>query len=596
MIAEYRPVKKPSKPEKPRRFNLSRELVVLFGFVLLFTLLIGRLFYWQVIHAEALQEEAQDQYTRTLSLTGHRGKILTADGFTLVGNKKAYRLVAQPYLMDRPPLEVASLLNPLITDATDSAMVQQQKEALTTKLSDPSKKWLVLKPKVSEEQKAQIDLLKLKGITFENLEVRDYPEASMAAHVTGFVGKDKDGNDQGYFGIEGEYDQTLRGQTQKQEVQRDGLGFHLIFDHRQLPTTEDGQDLILSLRRDVQFTVEQLLKQGVEKYGALSGEVIVMEPKTGKILAMAAYPSYDPASYGSFDTALFKNPMVADSYEPGSTFKVLTVAAGIDQGLITPDTECTQCSSARKIADYTIKTWNDEYHPNITMRDALAKSDNVAMIFITELLGQDKFVKYIKGFGIGQRTGIELQEDMTPSLRKDWKEIDLATGSFGQGVAVTGLQMVRAVAAIANHGLLPTPTILEKSFSVDGKSVTGTAEKDGAPAKLNQVRVISEAAAQTVTDMMVYAASTGEAKWTNSRTHKVAGKTGTAQIPIAGHYDPKKTMASYIGFAPPDDPKFVMLVKLREPQSSEWAAETAAPLWYQIADQLYLLLNIPADK
>jgi cell division protein FtsI/penicillin-binding protein 2 len=274
------------------------------------------------------------------------------------------------------------------------------------------------------------------------------------------------------------------------------------------------------------------------------------------------------------------------------------MAAGINEGLVTPETRCDICNGPLSVSNYVIKTWNNQYMDNPTMTDVIIHSDNTGMVFVARKLGQDKMFDYIKKLGFGDVTGVDLQDEQSPDIRplKDWKEIDLATGSFGQGVAVTGLQMVRAVAAIANHGLLPTPTILEKSFSVDGKSVTGTAEKDGAPAKLNQVRVISEAAAQTVTDMMVYAASTGEAKWTNSRTHKVAGKTGTAQIPIAGHYDPKKTMASYIGFAPPDDPKFVMLVKLREPQSSEWAAETAAPLWYQIADQLYLLLNIPADK
>jgi cell division protein FtsI/penicillin-binding protein 2 len=581
MIAEHQPKKHLlASPKRTRR-----ELVVLLGFIVLFALLVGRLFYWQVIHAPALRAEAEDQYSRTLAVAGHRGKIYTADGFPLVGNKKAYRLVAQPFQMSLKPLELASILAPYINDSTDSASLASYRDSLAAKVSDPSKKWVVLKSKISEETKKQLEDLKLKGLVFENLEVRDYPEASMAAHVTGFVGKDNDGNDQGYFGIEGEFNDQLQGHAQKQTVQRDGLGFHLIFDHQPQEQVSDGQDVVLSLRRDVQFTVEQLLRKGVEKYGALSGEVIVMEPSTGKILAMASYPSYAQSQYGSFDTALFKNPTIADSYEPGSTFKVLTVAAGIDQGLINPDTVCTQCASARKIADYTIKTWNDEYHPNITIRDALAKSDNVAMIFIAELLGQERFVKYVKGFGIGQKTGIELQEDMTPSLRKDWREIDLATGSFGQGVAVTGLQMVRAVAAIANQGKLPTPTILEKPIV--------SASSDGTQA---QPQVIKPETAKTVIEMMVYAASTGEAKWTNSRTHKVAGKTGTAQIPIAGHYDAKKTMASYIGFAPPDHPKFVMLVKLREPQSSQWAAETAAPLWYQIADQLYLLLNIPADK
>ncbi len=587
--------------------------------VVIYTLFLGivaRLFYWQVIHGSVLQAQAENQYTRTFALQAQRGKILTSDGYVLVGNAPMYRLFAQPYVMTDDPAAVSRQLAPLLIDppeekvtiATDAAEVstpsaktpaqilaeqeQQVKEIeenVTKKLSDKNTKWVALKQRVDETAKQKIEEMKIHGLGFEKYFVRDYPEASMAAQVVGFVGKDADGNDQGYFGLEGSLDRELRGYANQKTFWKDALGFHLLFENDDEVDQFDGRNVTLTFRRDVQHVVEDMLKKGIERYGASAGEVIVMEPKTGKILAMASYPNYDPRKFYLFPPEYYKNPSVSSSYEPGSTFKVLTVAAGVDAGVITEDTQCTNCDSAREIAQYTIKTWNNEYHPNIAIKDALAKSDNVAMIFVAELLGKEKFVDYVKKFGIGETTDIELQEESALPLRKDWKPIDLATSSFGQGIATTGMQMVRAVGAIANGGVMMRPTIVEKVID---------------PAKNTEVEVqpvverevISPESAQKVTAMMVYAAASGEAKWTRSLTHTVAGKTGTAQIPIDGHYDETKTMASFIGFAPPENPKFVMLVKLRETQSSQWASETAAPLWYQIADKLYLLLNIPPDK
>jgi cell division protein FtsI/penicillin-binding protein 2 len=567
----------------------------------LFFCIILRLFYWQVLHRSTLQAEAENQYSRTTSLNAQRGRFFTQDGYLLVGNTGMYRVYAQPFIMDTNPSVLASQLTPLLlqddhiyTQSTDSAQKQTYQQEfqqnVLKKLDDKETKWVALKNRTSEAVKAQIEAMKIRGIGFEKYDVRSYPEASLAAQVVGFVGKDKEGNDLGYFGAEGGLDRELRGHEEKQTFWKDALGFHLLFGNNDAVKPENvGRDVVLTIRRDIQYMVEEMLKKGMETYGASAGEVIIMEPATGKILALATFPNYDPSSFFNFDPEVYKNPSVAAAYEPGSTFKVLTMSAGIDSGVITADTICTDCAQARKIGQYTIKTWNNEYHPDITMKDALAKSDNVAMIFASDLIGQDTFVNYVKQFGIGEETGIELQEETTPALRKDWKPIDLSTSSFGQGIATTGLQMVRAVGAIANNGQLMKPTILEKVID----------PSKGTEVKVEPVvsrQVISKDSARTVTEMMVHAATNGESKWTISRNHFVAGKTGTAQIPIDGHYDEKKTIASFIGFAPPNNPKFVMLVKLREPQSSPWASETAAPLWYRIADKLYLMLNIPPDR
>ena len=276
---------------------------------------------------------------------------------------------------------------------------------------------------------------------------------------------------------------------------------------------------------------------------------------------------------------------MADLFEPGSTFKILTVAAGLDAGIINPDTACTKCSGPRKIGGYTIRTWNDQYNPGITMTEALAKSDNTAMIFVAQKLGANRFGQYMKDFGIGQNLDLDLQEDSDTPFPKKLGPAELATTSFGQGVSLNSFQLIRAAAAIANQGQMMKPTIVDSVYDPQtGKTIKYQ------PQEIRQV--ISTETATKVTKMMVKAAQKGEAQWIG-KDYLVAGKTGTSQIPSPdGGYREEATIASFVGFAPPDDPEFIMLVKLVEPQSSPWAAETAAPLWFQTAEKLFLLLNI----
>ncbi len=589
----------------------TRGLMVIF-----YTLLVGvvfRLFYWQVISRSQLQAEAQGQYTRVVPITGQRGKIFTADNYLLVGNQTVYRLYAQPYLMDAKvsPQTVAAELAPYLVDpvtpslaqpqSTDSAALapsptptaaqqtDQVRTSILSKISDNQSHYTVLKSGVTEETKKHIEQLNIKGIGFDSYETRDYPEASMAAQVLGFVGKDKEGNDQGYFGIEGALDRELRGHVEKKTFLKDALGFSLLFGNKPEETQFDGRDVHLTIRRDIQYTVEEMLKQGMETYQASAGEVIVMDPQTGKVLAMADYPNYDPSHFYNFQAQLYKNPSLVETFEPGSIFKVLTVAAGVDSHVINENTTCPACAGPVHIGQYTIKTWNDVYNPDITMTAALTKSDNTAMVWVANLMGQETFLSYIKKFGIGDPTKLELQEDTSTPIRKDWKEIDLDTSSFGQGIVTTGMQMVKAIGAVANKGQMMTPEIIDHVTDTNtGENLPVQAQTEG--------QVITKDSAEEVTRMMVTAANEGESKWTISKTHNTAAKTGTAQVPVDGHYDPNQTIASYIGFAPPENPKFVMLVRLTAPQSSPWAAETAAPLWYHIADKLFLLMNIPPDK
>ncbi|MDQ3008156.1 MAG: penicillin-binding protein 2 [bacterium] len=578
----------------------SRRLKVLFLCLgIIFLCLFLRLGYWQILKASQLQAAANAQYSREITTTGQRGRIFSSDEYLLVGNQTVYQLVAEPFRLTQTPEAVATQLLPLIladpfvshqiNGASPLAVPATQLFTdLVAKMSQSDAKWTPLLPIISAETQSQIKALNVSGIQFESKNIRTYPEASMAAQLTGFLGKDNQGEPIGYFGVEGGLNRELQAQSNLQVVQADALGWYFSHDTK-TPLVQDGRDVVLTIRRDIQHLAETYLQQGIEKYGAKSGEVIILEPSTGKILAMAGWPSFDPYYYTEADPESYKNASLTSVYEPGSTFKTLTVAAGIDAGVITPETTCPKCGGPRVIDKYTIRTWNDQYNPDITMREALAKSDNTAMIYITERLGNENFIKYLQDFGLGKKLNIELQGDTDTPFPEKWGQVELATRSFGQGINMTSLQLVRATSAIANQGVMMKPQIIEKVIDPVTQS-----EIEIKPQV--EAAVLKPSTALAVSEMMVYAAQKGEAQWISSPDHVIAGKTGTSQIASQGSYDPDKTVASFIGFSPPENPKFIMLVKLVEPESSIWAAETAAPLWYQIAQRLFLLLNIPPDK
>jgi cell division protein FtsI/penicillin-binding protein 2 len=265
------------------------------------------------------------------------------------------------------------------------------------------------------------------------------------------------------------------------------------------------------------------------------------------------------------------------------------MAAAIDLSLIKPDTRCDICSGPRQIGGFEISTWNNQYYPNSTMTEVIQHSDNIGMTFVADKLGVERFYDYIEKFGFGKATGIDLQEESPGGIREEdqWRSIDLSTASFGQGIAVTPIQMVQAVSAIANGGTIITPKIVEKIVSS-----TGTEGKVEPEVKR---RIISPQTASQLTEMMVNAVEKGEAQAFAPKGYRIAGKTGTAQIPVAGHYDPEKTIASFIGFAPADSPRFVMLVRFTEPQSSPYGSETAAPTFFNIAKEIFNYLKIPTS-
>lgn len=534
--------------------------------------LVLRLFYWQLIRGPELQTKANRQHQTTTLLKARRGDITDTEGNVLAGTKNLFHLYVYKPQLEIPETELIGKLAENIKPDVSSTTGGDIRDLLLSRLSLQSS-WISLKHYLSPEEKSNIEKLNIAGLGFEDEYLRFYPEASMSAHILGFVGQDIAGEEQGYFGIEGYYDRKLRGRSGKIRTEQDARGNPILVGDYQFLHSVEGKPIRTTIDKKIQFLVESALKEGLEKYQASAGNVIVMESSTGKVRAMASYPNYDPSDFSKFDPGYFKNPNVAALFEPGSIFKVLVMAAGFNEKVVSPSTVCDICDKPLVIGKFAIKTWDGTYHPNSTMTDVIINSDNTGMAFVAFRLGKEKFADYLDRLGFGKKTGIQLQEEVSGQIRKagDFGDIDLATESFGQGIAVTPIQMISAVNALANDGNYLKPTIVEDE------------EKNTTP-----LNVYSKEAVSQITSVMIQAVDKGEAKWAKPKGLVVAGKTGTAQIPIEGHYDPDKTIASFVGFFPANEPKYTMLVTLREPQTSPWGSETAAPLWFSIAKSLLL--------
>lgn len=554
-------------------------VVKIFFLVFLFAI-VARLFYWQIINAPVLQAQAEKQYFTDTKVGAFRGNILYSDGALLASSNPVFTLFGQPKLIDsEKKVDLAYKLADVLSEDPKDILNKISQDLF----------WVPISKNVSVEVKKQIESFNLSGIGFDTETARFYPEGSSSAHILGFVGSDAKGQATGYFGLEGYYDGELKGVSGLLRHEKDASGLPILIGNFLNSEARNGKDLTLYIDRSVQFIVERALKAGMEKYGAKAGSVVVMDPKTGGIIAEASFPNYDPESYFDYPREFYKNPVVADQYEPGSTFKVLVMSAGINEDVVKPDTQCDSCFGPLSVGGFSIRTWNNQYKPNINMTDVIIHSDNTGMVFVGKKLGLDKFYSYLENFGFGKATDVDLQDETSPDIRpkSEWREIDLATTSFGQGIAVTPIQMVRAVAALANGGYLMEPHVVKEirddrgAFEIKPKVIR---------------QVIKDSTARVMTEIMVKAVEEGEAQWVKLKGFKVAGKTGTAQIPVAGHYDPNKTIASFVGFGPAEDPKFVMLVRYDQPSSSIYGAETAAPTFFEIAKQLFTYYKIAPSE
>lgn len=549
-----------------------------FGIVFLFFLVVGRLFYWQIVKAQELSILGQEQYGTTVKITPQRGNIETSDGFPIVTNKISYLVFANPKEIKNKG-EVSSILSSILD--IDIASVSSSLSL--------DRFWVPIKYGVDIKTKKNLENLNLEGIGFDRQYERFYPEASMAAQLLGFVGKDESGNNKGYFGLEGYYDRLLRGKEGVAIQVHDAFGRPILAKMNTSSGEVDGENLILSIDRSIQFLAERKLKEGIEKYQAVSGMIGIMNPKTGEILAIASFPSFDPKNYQDYSDSLYKNPFISDLYEPGSAFKPIVMSSAFDAQVVTPLTKCSACSGPVFVGGYEIHTWNDKYFKNINMIETILHSDNTGMVFVAQKLGLDRMLNYLGKFGIGDNTGIDLQGEVSASLkpRNQWYSVDLATTGFGQGISITPIELLSAISTIANEGKRMEPHVVKAVKDNKGNTSKISPRVLDSP--------ISPEAAKVMTELMVNAVNKGEASWTRLKGYRIAGKTGTASIPIQGHYDPNQTIASFVGFAPSDDPKFVMLVILNRPTTSIYGAETAAPIFFNISKSILEYYGIPPE-
>jgi cell division protein FtsI/penicillin-binding protein 2 len=555
--------------ERPRR-RLGFLAVLL---VLVCLVMLGQLVRIQVLSYAELSAAGDEVRVRQSDLTPMRGQVLDRNGHMLVGNLVQYDISAAPEL-------VGDLDKAVTTLASDLDM---ETDELSQTLSSDLV-WVSIRRGVPKEVGEQVAAREMTGIMVDPVWRRTYPEGAMAAHILGFVNAEN----QGYYGVEGYYDGDLRGQAGTRVYQRDPWNQIIPLGLADDEPPQPGMDLVLTIDRTVQALVEEELGLALEETGAKSGVIIVMDPRSGAILALAAAPVYDPNRYWEVrDTRLFVNPAINSQYEPGSVFKVLTTAVALENGLVSPDTVFYD-EGQIEVGGQVIRNATRQAYGYVTMTEVLIHSLNVEMAKISSMLGPERFYQGLRAFGIGHRTGADLEGEVIGELRAPgdwrWHESDLATNSFGQGLAVTPLQMIVAVAAIANDGVLMKPFVVaEKVYGAGHRERAQPAAIDWAVSP-ETAHLVAEMMAQTVEQGIERAKVPG---------YRVAGKSGTAQLPTPYGYDEQKTIASFVGFAPVEDPQVIVLVLLDEPTSSEWGAHTAAPAFSRLARRLFVLLEIP---
>ena len=583
-----------------------REKFLLILFIFLFIIVTCRLFQLQIFQHAKFTALAESQHWGYTELPAARGRILSVEGSPLVENQMAYLVYGEPPSIQKIE-DVAQRLAEILVEENSKSQAPNPKQISSTKSQTTTVEeaeriesalsqdlqWVPLAHKVSPETKHKIEKLEIEGVGFEEEPRRYYPEGSLAAHLLGFVGSNEQGQDQGYYGLEGFYNGDLRGRPGRIIEEKAASGEPiLVGGYRRIPA-ENGREMVLTIDRSLQFMIEQRLKTAVKKYGAKSGSVVVMGPATGAILAMANYPTYDPLEPSVLETSdeisaeRWKNAAISETYEPGSVLKALTMSAGIDTKTVTPQTTMMD-SGPITVSGYTIDNWDGKHHGEETMIEVLQHSNNIGSAWVGQQLGAETLRRYFLKFGLGEILGIDAEDEDTGVVKElsEWRPIDLANAAFGQGVSVTPLQLVSVFSTIVNKGVAMRPYLVSE-IREDSKVISIEPKES--------VRVLSAKSADIMVEMLVAAVEGGESKFYNLETHKVGGKTGTAQIPIEGRYDPRKTNCTFVGFLPAH-PNFVMLVLLREPSASIYAAETAVPTWMGIAKELTVYYGIEPDK
>jgi cell division protein FtsI/penicillin-binding protein 2 len=560
---------KTSRSESPSRNWRIYSLAFFIFFVAV--CILGRLYILQIAKHSTYVALAENQHNSTTQLAAKRGEIFLQD------EKELY-----PIAVNRE-LQMAYAVPKEMQDTNEAAnklagMLGLDTEFIKDKLSNPNDMFEILKHKLSDDEVQKIKDAKIDGVYLMPESFRYYPAGELAAQVVGFIGSNGD-EQRGMYGIEAYWEKELKGEAGVRSQESDSRGRWIPVSDRSVQETKDGPDIILTINHTVQFEVEKILKQAIDGFKADSGTIIVMDPKTGKILAMANQPSFNPNDFASTeDISKFSSPAVSAPYEVGSVFKSFTEAIGIDDGKINPNSTYSDTGVVKE-AGYEIHNSDMKANGVQTMTEVLEKSLNTGVIYIEKLVGNRVFADYVQRFGFGEKSGIDLPGEVpgnTKNLSNPKITINFFTAAFGQGISITPLQLISGYAALANKGVLMKPQIVDKLRYSDGH------EEEIKPEEVRQV--ISESSAKQVSEMLRSVVTDGHGKRADVAGYLVGGKTGTAQVAKsdAKGYAEGTNIGSFAGYAPTNDPQFVVLVKMVDPKTVQWAESSAAPTFGQV--------------
>lgn len=537
-----------------------------------------RLYWYQIVDHPRFAAMANDEHQQRRPLTPKRGALLDTKG-----NPLTLSVMFDAVYVYKP--EIA---NPERTGAFLATTLDLPKEDVSERIRRADRQWTVLAARVPANTAARIEHANLAGVELRRIPAREYPEGSLAAQVLGFIGMDG----RGLSGLELTLDPELAGKAGIVLTERDTVGGEISIARKALVPAVPGSDVVLTIDRYLQRVVEQELASAVKANKATGGIIIVMEPATGAILAMASLPTYSLTTEASFDAGrqqLYKPVAVTDTYEPGSVMKLVTMAAALEERVVNPDSRY-QDNGVALVNGVPIRNWDGGAYGNVTVRQILVHSLNTGAQWVAGLLGPDRFYHYVDAFGFGVPTGVRLNGEAPGSFRRPgqtgWSRTDLATNSFGQSISVTPLQMITAVAALANGGVRMQPQLVREVRGRDGVHTIAPRAVQAA---------VSPGTAETMVDVMVSVWNQPALQTHRLEGYTLAAKSGTADIPGPAGYGSGKTYASFVGFGPIPDPRFAILVRIDRPEAL-YGGVVAAPVFRSVASEILKHLRIPPDE
>ena len=542
------------------RHSNRRIRLLLVVFTLAFLAAFGRAVWLQAVHAQPLDRLARGQHQSTIDIPAARGSILDRNGVDLAIGKQAITVYANP----------RQIADPRATAIAAGRVLHLDADRLYPKLADRSRGFVYLARKAEPARAEALRALELTGISFSPEERRVYPQGTVASHVLGYAGLDN----RGLAGLELALDRTLTGQNGHRTVVRDPFGRTLKV-LSSVPAVE-GRNIRLTIDNTLQANAESVLLRSVRRWGARAATAVVLEPKTGEILAMAAQPGFDANRFPRTSRDVQRNRAVTDTFEPGSTLKVVTVAGVLSEGLVTPSTPFS-LEPTIQVADRVIHEAHRDYTQRMTVAQILSNSSNVGTITLAEQLGRERLERWIARFGFGRKTGIDFPGEISGILPSYWSGSTIGTLPIGHGIAVTPMQMAAAYAAVANGGVWQRPRLVV-----------------GHPTKRR--RVVSKPVADQLMSMLEDVVIEGTGQEAEVEGYQVAGKTGTAAKPDpSGGYSSSRYVASFVGVVPASAPRLVVLVTVDEPHGAIWGGVVAAPAFQEIARFALQYLEIPPD-